>query len=230
MVEGVHHVGEVIEAGWHIEVLLYAPESLTSKFAQDLVSHFSGRMEQVSAQVMDSIADKENPQGIVAIVRQKNSHIADLADIRFGAALVSPQDPGNLGTILRTVDAVGGDCLFVLNGGVDPFHPTAIRASMGASLWKPVVETTVEEFDAWRQDRRCQLIGASAHADLDFRDFQPAHPWILLLGSEQKGLTPDQLRACDVVLRLPMRGRTSSLNLAVAAGILLYRLAYGRGS
>jgi len=225
LVEGIHHVGEAVEAGWDIETILYAPDNLTSDFARDLVSRLATAPQAVSAQVMESLADKENPQGILAIVRQRQTKIADLKSIRCGAALVSPQDPGNVGTILRTLDAVGADALFLLDGGVDPYHPTSVRASMGTIFWKPIAQTSFDDFVDWTRRGRYHLIGTSSHASTDYRSFTPTSPFILLLGSEQKGLSPEQINACNATISLPMRGRASSLNLAVAAGILLYQFA-----
>ncbi len=115
--------------------------------------------------------------------------------------------------------------LFVLNRGVDPFHPTAVRAAMGASFQIPMIEARFEEFDAWRRTHGVQLVGSSAHALADYRDIRPRAPWVLFLGSEQKGLSDVQQHACDMVVRLPMRGHGTSLNLAVAAGILLFEYA-----
>ncbi len=139
--------------------------------------------------------------------------------------MVSPQDPGNVGTILRTLEAVGADGLFLLDGGVDLYHPSVVRASMGALFWKPVVQVSFDEFVQWRQKNGYQLVGSSAHAATDYREFQRGKkPTILLLGNEQKGLSPEQIAACDDVVSMPMKGRVSSLNLAVAAGILLYQM------
>jgi TrmH family RNA methyltransferase len=227
VVEGIHPVGEAMAAGWEIESILYDPAKLRSEFAREILSRFKGRVEQVATPAFDSIAGKDNPQGILAIVRQR---IRQLVDIAFGghaAALVAPQDPGNVGTILRTLDALQGDALFVLDGGVDPFHPTAVRASMGASFWVPIVQSRFDDFTTWRRDRGDQLIASSARGGVDPRALTPTRPWILLLGSEQRGLTAEQRAACDIVLSLPMQGRSTSLNLAVAAGILLYGLAGG---
>src|SRR5262249_18429896 len=150
---------------------------------------------------------------------QKSPNLRELGPIRFGAALLSPQDPGNVGTILRTLDAVNGDVLFLLDGGVDPYHPTSVRASMGALFWKPVLQVTFDDFIEWSRTSGMERIGTSAHVPQSFRDFHPTQPWILLLGSEQKGLAEKHLQACDVNVSLPMHGRASSLNLAVAAGI-----------
>ena len=225
LVEGIHHVGEVVQAGWEIESILYASGVLTSSFAHELISSGSFTPQPVTPQVMESIADKENPQGIVAIVRQRKSQLKDLKPVSRAVALVSPQDPGNVGTILRTMDAVGADALFLLDGGVELYHPSVIRASMGTLFWKPVIQTSFNEFLAWSRAGNYQLIGTSAKADVDYHTLVPQAPWILLLGNEQKGLSKEQTAACDVTLSLPMQGRVSSLNLAVAAGVLLYQFA-----
>jgi TrmH family RNA methyltransferase len=226
LVEGIHHVGEAVDAGWEVESILYASELLTSKFARDLISRLETKTQPVSAQVMESLADKENPQGILALVQQRQTRLENVHMMRCGVALVAPQDPGNVGTILRTMDAVGADVLFVLNGGVELYHPTVVRSSMGTLFWKPIVQASFDEFLHWARNSRpdgIQLIGTSAHGDVDYQTLVPILPWILVLGSEQKGLSADQSNACDVAVSLPMKGRVSSLNLAVAAGVLLYQ-------
>jgi TrmH family RNA methyltransferase len=228
LVEGIHHVGEAIEAGWDIQAALYAPDFLTSDFARELIARLEAkriRTQPVSAQVMDSLADKDNPAGLLALLSQRASTLAGLSVARVASslALVSPQDPGNLGSILRTMDATGLDTLFLLDGGVDEFHPSVIRASMGAIFWKTIVRASFDEFLQWSRAHEMQLIAASAHAQNDYRALMPTSPWALVLGSEQKGLSTSQLAACGLSVSLPMRGRASSLNLSVAAGILLYQ-------
>ena len=231
LVEGLAHVGAAIESGWDVDTLLYAPELLTGDFALTLLDNarrIGVKPQPVSAQIMDSLAEKENPQGILALVRQRNIRFADLPPIKRGAALVSPQDPGNVGTILRTLDAIEIDVLFLLDGGVDLYHPTLVRASMGVLFWKPVVQASFDEFSRWVKKQNLRVIGTSSRAQTDYLEVQvDGAPWVLLLGNEQKGLAPEQLAACDLTISLPMRGKVSSLNLSVAAGILLYALASG---
>ena len=224
LVEGIHHVGECLEAGWDVESVLYASGVLTSAFAHDIITRLSFTPQLVTAQVMESLADKENPQGILAMVRQKKTQLKDLKTLTRAVALVSPQDPGNVGTILRTMDAVGADALFLLDGGVDLYHPTVVRSSMGTMFWKPIVQTSFDEFVQWARAGKYQLIGTSAHGDMDYHTLVPQTPWVLVLGNEQKGLTPAQTNACDLTVSLPMKGRVSSLNLSVAAGVLLFAL------
>ena len=230
LVEGIHHVGEAIQAGWKIETLVYAPAQLTSEFALSLVDELSQRGErcvELTPELFAAVAEKDNPQGILAVIRQRHLSLDNIhpEEFHFGAALVSPQDPGNVGTILRSLDAAGADGLFLLEGGVDPYQPACVRASMGTIFWKKLVQSSFADFVKWARLHGYSLVGSSAHAKVDYRAYQRTNqPTILLLGNEQKGLSSDQQEACDVCLSLPMRGRASSLNLAVAAGILLYEI------
>ncbi len=227
LVEGLHHAGEALEAGWEVESLFHAPELLTSEFGKELIERAAGRgvkVLAVSAQVMESLAEKDNPQGLLAIVRQRKQGMDTLPTSMPVVALVSPQDPGNVGSILRTIDAVGAGGLLLLDSNLDIFHPTAVRASMGSLFWKPIVQASFQQFLDWAHGEGRQVIGTSAHAAQDYRGFAARAPWALVMGSEQKGLSAQQMEACDATLALPMRGRVSSLNLAVATGILLYAL------
>jgi TrmH family RNA methyltransferase len=225
LVEGIHHVGEAVAAGWELQSVFYAPDLLTSSFAREMLTRLPLPAQSVSIPVLESLADKENPQGILAVVRQKRISLAEVKPFKCAAALVAPQDPGNVGTILRTLDAAGVDMFFLLDGGVELYHPTAVRASMGTLFWIPVAQTSFGEFSAWARKENYQLIGSSAKADVDYKTLVPQSPWVLILGNEQKGLSQEQTAVCDVTVSLPMRGRGSSLNLAVAAGVLLYQFA-----
>ena len=228
LVEGIHPVGAAVEADWNVESILYSPDLLTSDFAHDLIAASVKKdihCQSVSADVFRSLAGKENPQGILASVHQRELHLGELSEFGALAAIIAPQDPGNLGTILRTLDAVGANGLVLLDGGVDLYHPKVVRASMGALFWVPVVRTTFDEFASWGKSSSFQLIGTSAHGEADLSTFNLINEkWILLLGNEQKGLSEDQIAACDDLIALPMHGRGTSLNLAVAAGVLLYGL------
>ncbi len=229
LVEGIHHVGAAIEADWEVETLLYAPELLRSEYARDLILASAKKgivVRSVTAALFRSLAEKQNPSGILAVARQREGSLTELADSRHLAAIIAPQDAGNVGTVLRTLDAVGAEGLILLDGGVDVYHPKTVRASMGAIFWQPIVRTSSEAFFAWKRKTAFKLIGTSAHGEVDLSSLALADaPWILLLGSEQKGLSAEQIAACDLLLSLPMCGHGSSLNLAVAAGVFLYGLS-----
>lgn len=229
LIEGMFHLGEAEAADAPLEFLLYCPKQLRGDFAPVLIDKLTIRgvdCLEVSADVMDSVAGKDNPQGLLAVARQQYSPLSSFipSPLSISIALVEPADPGNLGTILRTLDAAGGGALFLLDGGVDAYHPTAVRAGLGAHFWHPILRAGFAQFAAWASDQGVQLIGSSAQADTDYRAARVQPPAVLLLGSEREGLSLEQTAACEQVLGLPMAGRATSLNLAVAAGVLLYTL------
>jgi RNA methyltransferase, TrmH family len=236
VVEGIFPIGEAVEAVYadsslvEIEAIYYAPELLSSDFARGIIRKVSNRgvaCHATTADVFMSISEKENPQGILALVRTRHWQLEELDPRNFawGVALISPQDPGNLGTILRTVNAVGASGLLLLDGGADAHHPHAVRASMGALFWHPVVRATFSEFASWVDDHGYSIYGTSAHAEKDYLQILIyKRPLILLMGSEREGLSPTQRDLCHELVRIPMVGRATSLNLAVATGVMLYEM------
>jgi TrmH family RNA methyltransferase len=226
--EGLFHVGEAMESGT-VVYLVYTPDQLISNFGRRLVAQAETSgipVYAVTAEVMASVAGKENPQGLLAVARQRRDYLDNLSPAAHPwlVALVSPQDPGNVGAILRTIDAVGASGLLLLDGGVDPYHPAGVRASMGAIFRLPVIATSFDPFAGWARALGYRIYGTSARGRSDYRAGAYTPPLILLLGSERQGLSESQAAACDELLRLPMRGHTRSLNLAVAAGIFLYAM------
>ena len=238
VVEGIFPVGEAIAAAQErrvrIESIFYAPHLLRSVFASGLVE---GQASQgvacfaTSEEVFTSIAEKDNPQGVLALVRPAVYSLDELnpQTASWCVALVSPQDPGNVGTVLRTLDAVGASCLILLENSLDPYQPGVVRASMGLVFWKPVVSASFAEFISWAHGHAYRLYGTSARGQEDYRRVAYRKPCVLLLGSEREGLTPEQRAACDVTVSMPMGGRATSLNLAVAAGVMLYAMREGMG-
>jgi TrmH family RNA methyltransferase len=230
LIEGIRPVGEAVEAGAPLEALYYAPDLLDSPYARELVhSQFAAGLPcyALSAEVFEAVAGRENPAGLLAVGRARWTALADLKPDNFpwGVALVAPQDPGNIGTILRTLDAAGASGLILLESSADPFHPGAVRASMGMLFWHPLAQASFDEFAGWAAQYGYHLYGTSAHASLDYRAVpRYERPRVLLLGSEREGLSAEQAQACEAVVSLPMRGRATSLNLAVAAGVMLYAM------
>ncbi len=236
VVEGIRHVGDAVAANADLAFICYAPDLLISDFALNLIHQQTQRgvpCYPVSADVFESVASREGPQGILAVVRQPETALTDLSPTNFGwgVALVAPQDPGNVGTTLRTINAVGASGLLLLESGTDAYHPTAIRASMGASFWHPIVQTSFAEFAAWAHQHSYHIVGTSAHGSVDYRTVTHyPKPLILLMGSERDGLSAEQIAICHQLVRLPMVGQVSSLNLSVATGVMLYAMFEKLGS
>ncbi|MEX1071700.1 MAG: RNA methyltransferase [Anaerolineales bacterium] len=230
MVEGISHIGLAAENKAPIEFVVYSADLLDTPFAKELVEKIGSvgiETLSTSPEILASLADKDNPAGMLAVVRQQPAQLSDLMmdASAIAAAIVAPQDPGNLGSILRTIDAVGAAGLILLDGGVDPWNPSAVRAGLGAHFTKPIVQASFSDFTRWATNNSCHIYGSSAHTEKDYKQAEYKSPAVLLLGSEREGLSPEQLAICESVVGLPMRGRVTSLNLSVAAGILLYELA-----
>jgi TrmH family RNA methyltransferase len=227
-VESIHLVAAAIELCAAIELLVVAPDLLVSRFARDLLREQRQRgvaCLEVTAEVFESLASKETAQGIGAVVRQRWDA---LEHVRPGGdcwvALEAIHYPGNLGTILRTSDAVGGAGAILLGPTTDPYDPAAVRASMGAIFAQRLVRTGLDEFAAWARRHGCAVIGASPTAALDYQAIAYRPPVILLLGSEPRGLSAEGLELCTTAVSIPMVGNNDSLNLSVAASVMLYEV------
>jgi RNA methyltransferase, TrmH family len=226
--EGVRIVGDAIEGGAQIEMIVVAPQ-LRSEYGLRLVSNYraqGGIVLEVTAKVFERLALKESPQGIAAVVRQNWTALSEINPIpgHPWVVLNSVADPGNLGTILRTNDGAGGEGVILLDQSTDPYDPTAVRASMGALFSQKVVRSTLSEFGIWKQERGIQVIGASDSANNDYHAFQYPERMAVFMGSERQGLQPDALELCDAVVSIPMLGKSDSLNLAAATAVILYEI------
>jgi RNA methyltransferase, TrmH family len=229
-VEGIRVVLSALEHGERVEVLVYAPELLTSDVAWEGVRRYEaggGTATAVSDDVFRAISLRDNPAGLGAIISARLHSLDNLA-VTPGAIFVAASDvgdPGNLGTIVRTMDAVGAAGLILTGQTTDPFHPTAVKASMGTLFNVPVVQVeSMAPLWTWAEAHDLFTVATSARATHSFWEAGYRFPALLLLGSEGEGLPPDVLQRADLAVTIPMLGTASSLNLAVAAGLLLYEL------
>lgn len=228
-VEGLRLVLQALQHHATLEALITCRPLLTNGLARRLVRQqrqMGVPILEVTAHVMHQLALVADPQGIGAVVRQ---HWEDLAHLTPGKelcwiALQMVRSIGNLGTILRTSDAVGGAGVILLGNAVDPYDPAAVRATMGALYSQRLVRATLAEFGRWKQSHRCLLIGASPAATTDYQALAYRPPTILLLGEERQGIPANLQTLCDHLVRIPMVGGSDSLNVGVAAGVLLYEL------
>jgi RNA methyltransferase, TrmH family len=233
--EGVRPIVQALEHDWEIEALIAAPELLESPLGRSLVRQ--GRragipLLEVTAETFRGMAVAEEPQGIAAVARQR---WATLAEAQSAAglcwvALETVQSPGNLGSIMRTSEAVGGAGILLIGGSIDPYHPAVVRASMGALLAQRLVRTTPAELASWKQRHRGLLVGTSPGARTDYRAVRYEPPVVLCMGWERQGLSRRVDTLCDVTVRIPMVGVSDSLNLAVATGVMLYEIFNQRRS
>lgn len=229
VVEGIQPVVEAVERGAAIETLLYAPDLLTSAIALDAIERAAAagvRVEPLSAELFAAISARDNPVGIAAIVARRLLRLDEL-EVQPGAvmvALVGAGDPGNVGTVLRTIDASGADALILVGPSVDPFHPTVARASVGTLFTVPIATTaTTDALLAWAAADGLHPLATSDAAERDLWSVDFPRPLLLVMGSEGEGL-PDQLLAAMPTVRIPMAGHADSLNLGVATALILYEI------
>jgi len=227
-IEGIHIVTEAVQSGDVVEMLVTAPELLTSAFAQEFVAAQTQQglpYLEVTPEVFKSISLKDNPQGIAAVVRQRWESLEHIRlTNELWVALDAVQDPGNLGTILRTCDAVGCTGIMLLGQSTDPYDPTALRASMGAIFSMRLAKATFAAFAGWKQKHQYCVVGTSGAAPVDYQAIAYPRSLVLLMGSERMGLSTEQQAICDAMVKIPMVGRSDSLNLAVSTGVILYEI------
>ena len=228
-IEGLRTVGEAIQTKAPIETLVIAPDLLESSFGQSLLAQpWVKKLEkiEVSSEIFGKIAHKDGPKGLGAIVKQRWIKLTDITINRddLWVALDEVADPGNLGTILRTVEAVGARGVILIGNFTDPYAPTAVKASMGAIFSVDLVKTDWDGLYQWVQRKKLRLVGTSDHAKTDYQVYRYQRPLILLMGSERHGLSDEMIATCDAMVRIPMLGRGDSLNLGVSTGVMLYEI------
>jgi RNA methyltransferase, TrmH family len=172
------------------------------------------------------MSGKDNPQMLLGAYRQPTASLEDISRSQAPLWIVAQalRDPGNLGTILRTGDAVGAGGLILVDDSADPFSAEAVRASMGAVFTQQIAVARWGEFVAWLRSEGGQLVGTSLRATKDYLEAQYCPPCFLLIGNEQQGLPADYEAECDSLVKIPMAGRADSLNAAMAAAVMAFAI------
>lgn len=233
MAEGLKLVIDALDLGWSIKTLVFAKAGLGNPAIEKVAARTvaaGGTVLEVSEKVLTAITRRDNPQMVVGVFAQR---FVPLKEIRpqngdVWVALDRVRDPGNLGTIIRTVDAVGAKGIVLVGDTTDPFSLETVRATMGSIFAVPVARATQEAFLAWRKDFPGLVAGTHLKGAVDYRsvDFS-GKPVLLLMGNEQQGLPDVLAQSCDRLLRIPQAGRADSLNLAVATGVMLFEIRRG---
>ncbi|MBS0385788.1 MAG: RNA methyltransferase [Proteobacteria bacterium] len=231
LAEGARLAREAADLGVWPDTMLYAADALQRGQVRDLVSQaerLGVRVVETNERLLSGIAKRDNAQTVIGAYRQAITPL-EAIDGEVVVALEGVRDPGNLGTILRTADAVGAAGVVLLGASCDPFSVEAVRASMGSIFAVKLARASFDELLAYKKKRNSILIGASLKGSILDADRAIRGRLVLLMGNEQSGLAADMEAACDLLVKLPMRGRADSLNLAVATAVMLYDLWRRRG-
>ena len=237
LVEGIRLVTEALACGAAVETLVYAPDLLVSERAQALVEGVEpGRRLALASEVFASLSERDTPQGIIALLRIEDRPLSaiPLLDDLFVIVAYQLQNPGNLGAIIRTAGAAGATAVIIVEPSADLYDPQTVRATMGSLFALPIVRLADHaSLAAWYAAVRLsglslQVVASSAHGETVHFDAVYDRPLALLIGSERQGLPPVARDEADVVVRLPMAGRATSLNAAAAAAALIYEIVRQR--
>ncbi len=227
LAEGLRLLTDAHEAGKLPEMLVMAagrdPHPLLDALEQAVDAN-GGEVVEMDEAILAKVTGKDNPQAVAGVFAEFDTALTSLDRDAAPIWLVAQalRDPGNLGTMLRTGDAVGAGGLILIDDCADPFSVEAVRASMGAIFTQRVAQARWDEFADWLRQAEGQLVAASLRDAQDYRRAPYAAPCFLMVGNESRGLPAEYEDACDLRVTIPMLGRADSLNAAVAGAVLAY--------
>jgi TrmH family RNA methyltransferase len=227
LAEGLRILTEAREAGVLPERLFFSDAShpLLQRLVEETEAA-GGEAIETNADILHKISGKDNPQAALGVYRAFETGLGRIERAASPLWIVAQalRDPGNLGTILRTGDAVGAGGLILVDDCADPFSAEAVRASMGALFTQRIAAARWEEFVPWLRSGPGQLIGTSLNAAEDYQAPRYQKPAFILIGNEQAGLPDAYERECDMLVKMPMLGKADSLNAAVSAAVMAYEV------
>jgi TrmH family RNA methyltransferase len=226
--EGLRILTEAREAGFLPAILFYG-EGERHHLLDSLIAETEaagGDVVETNADILHKLSGKDNPQTVLGVYPALDTALAriDRSTAPLWIVAQALRDPGNLGTILRTGDAVGAGGLILIDDCADPFSVEAVRASMGALFTQRVAAAPWDEFVSWLRSGEGRLVGTSLKARLDYQEPRYEAPTFILTGNEQAGLPEAYEAECDLLVKMPMLGKADSLNAAVATAVMAYEV------
>ena len=227
LAEGLRIITEARDSGRLPEIIAFSAEGARHSLAAEIIAATEtagGDAVETTSDILSKMSGKDNPQMLLGAYRQPDAALEriDRSKAPLWICAQALRDPGNIGTILRTGDAVGAGGLILIDDSADPFSVEAVRASMGAIFTQEVAVTRWPEFLNWLREGNGQLVGTSLQATQDYLDAEYRRPCFLLIGNEQQGLPADYEAECDLLVKIPMAGRADSLNAAMAAAVMAF--------
>lgn len=232
-VEGVRNINEAIRNDWEISAFLYSGERDLSNWARDKLDNVKVEaLYKMTDELMDKLSGKEDTSELLAIVKMKPDEFErfKISENPLIVVIDRPSNRGNLGTLIRSCDALGVDGLIMTGHSVDLYDPETIVSSVGTFFSLPVLRLdSHKELYEWVQDQKSggvdfQIIGTSAQADYPVNKCDFTKPTVLLLGNETVGLSRSYKEIADAMVEIPINGVASSLNVSCAASIVLYEI------
>jgi TrmH family RNA methyltransferase len=229
LAEGLRIITEARDSGRLPEVIAFSAEGAKHPLAAEIIAATEaagGDAVETTPDILTKMSGKDNPQMLLGAYRQPESSLEriDRSKAPLWICAQALRDPGNIGTILRTGDAVGAGGLILIDDSADPFSVEAVRASMGAVFTQQIAVTGWSNFLKWLRGGEGQLVGTSLKATQDYLEAEYRQPCFLLIGNEQQGLPTDYEAECDLLVKIPMAGRADSLNAAMATAVMAFAI------
>jgi len=229
LAEGLRIIAEARDSGRLPEIIAFSAEGARHPLAAEIIAATEaagGEAIETSPDILAKMSGKDNPQMLLGAYRQPDTSLdrIDRSDSPLWIVAQALRDPGNIGTILRTGDAVGAGGLILVDDCADAFSVEAVRASMGAVFTQAVATARWGEFTHWLRSGDGQLAGTSLKATQDYLEAEYRQPCFLLIGNEQQGLPAEYEAECDLLVKIPMAGRADSLNAAVATAVMAFAI------
>jgi TrmH family RNA methyltransferase len=229
LAEGLRILTEARDSGRLPEIVAFSPEGAKHQLAAEIIAATEaagGDAIETTPDILSKMSGKDNPQMLLGAYRQPDASLGqiDRAAAPLWIVAQALRDPGNIGTILRTGDAVGAGGLILIDDSADPFSVEAVRASMGALFTQAIATARWDEFVAWLRSGEGQLVGTSLKATDDYLEAEYRRPCFLLIGNEQQGLPADYAAECELLVKIPMAGRADSLNAAMATAVMAFAI------
>ncbi|MEL7188397.1 MAG: RNA methyltransferase [Pseudomonadota bacterium] len=233
LVEGLRLLEDARASGRLPRELVMADPAQSGRAPHPLIDQLERAVEEsggdiitTTPDILTKITGKSNPQAVLGVFDEweTNLHALDRTTAKIWLVAQELRDPGNLGTMLRTGDAVGAGGLILIDDCADPFSAEAVRASMGAVFTQGVAQARWEEFVSWLRDGGGQLVAASLRDAVPYRGAPYKSPCFILVGNESRGLPEEYEAECDLRVTMPMNGRADSLNAAIAGAVLSYEV------
>jgi RNA methyltransferase, TrmH family len=228
LIEGYREILRAKDAGWKISQLMICPDLFLGTNEPTLIQQLSNQGTEVisfSSKVFEKISYRDRPDGLLAIAPQRNLLLKDLETSKknpFYVIAEAIEKPGNLGTILRSSDAVAVDGLIVCDRCTDIYNPNVVRASVGTLFTVKTVQAEGQETLNWLKKQNIQILAATPSATKEFTDVDLTGPIAIAVGTEQLGLSERWMKEASLQVRIPMLGVADSLNVAMATTLLLY--------
>ncbi|MGR3912846.1 TrmH family RNA methyltransferase [Rhabdochlamydiaceae symbiont of Dictyostelium giganteum] len=226
LIEGYREIERAVSSGVVFESFYYCPPFFLGSNEEKLIDQIKAPLFELSEELFKKVSYRDRPDGLLGVAYQMKTTLQDLKQKENALYVIAEaiEKPGNLGTILRSSDAVGADGVIVCDRCTDIYNPNVVRASVGTLFTLPVIESSSQEVFEWLKKEKIQTVATTPFASLNYTDANLLSSVAIVVGTEQLGLSDFWLNSADISVSIPMKGIADSLNVATATTLLLYEV------